>query len=123
MKYYDLIKCEINKKIICIIFSTTYISPLKSLNEIENNYKSFFVDCTDIYYDFLLCKKNANERFAKVINYEDKLDISKIEYINIKKRDLIREISAKYYKEHFNDLDWTYVSSIKQKLIAKGIVI
>ena len=123
MKYYDVIEYKKDNNNLCIIFSTTYISPLKSLNEIKEKYINCFKECSDIYFDFLLCNRNQNERFAKVINYQEKLDISNFEYIKVEKKDYIRELSTKYYKENYDYLDWTYVSSIKRKLISKGIVI
>lgn len=119
MKDYDIQTIEYNGCKTCIIFSTHYISPLKYIKEIQLEYSELLKECNEVYFDFLLSRRNSNERFAKMICNAGLLE--QFEYIRISKKDPLRKISAGYYRTA--DVDWTYCSDIKKKLIMRGLVI
>lgn len=57
MKNYDIVTINNNRNKIYIVFSTNYLSPLKMFNEIQKSLQEDINDCTEIYFDFLLCNK------------------------------------------------------------------
>lgn len=123
MKSFDLITIDNAGDNICIVFSTSFISPLKVIDEIQQSYKDRIIKYKTIYFDFLLCTRNTQQRYAKVDCNEGKIDIENINYIAVNKKDALRRISAEYYRNNYDDLDWTYVSSVKKKLIFNGIIL
>lgn len=123
MKNYDIVTINNNRNKTYIVFSTNYISPLKMFNEIQKSLQEDINDCTEIYFDFLLCNKNDTERYAKIIFQNGLLDIKQFSYIYVDKKSELRRISMEYYKENFKSLDWTYVSDTKKKLIFNGVII
>lgn len=123
MKDFDIVETKNGDCRICIIFSTNYISPMKAINEIQTQYCKILERYTEVYFDFLLCSRNSNERYAKVDCTNGILDTARISYIKVKKRDFLRKASTRYYKENMDRLSWTYVDSLKKKLISKGVVI
>ena len=79
--------------------------------------------CSEVYFDFLLSTRNSNERYAKVHCANGVLDMTKFSYIKVSKKDSLRRISAEFYRENADRLDWTYADPIKRKLIIRGCVI
>ena len=123
MKSVDLVVIENDCNRACMIFSTNYISPVKVIHEIQALHQSILTECTEVYFDFLLCSRNSDERYAKVVCTNGILDMTQFSYVKVGKKDALRKISAQYYKDNEDQLDWTYADQIKRKLIARGIAI
>ena len=123
MKDYDLVVIDNGCNRSCVIFSTNYISPVKSIEEIQTQHSHELIECREVYFDFLLSTRNSNERYAKVHCSNGVLDMTKFSYIKVSKKDSLRRISAEFYKENADRLDWTYADPLKRKLITRGLVI
>lgn len=123
MKDYDLVVIDNGCKRYCMIFSTNFISPIKVIKEIQIQHSSLLNECSEVYFDFLLCTRNSNERYAKVNCMNGILDMTQFSYIKVSKKDSLRKISAQFYRENADRLDWTYADQLKRKLITRGIII
>lgn len=123
MKRYDIeIVNNINESI-CIVLSTSYISPLKFLKSIEGELCELLGKESDIIFDFFLCSGNTPERYAK-IHFDGKgFNTNSFEYIKVEKGHKLRMLSAKYYRESTKDLDFSFINTIQRKMILKGIPI
>lgn len=123
MKDYDFLILEDNGHKKGIIFSTNCISPIKAIKEIQMQHSGELSQCSEVYFDFLLSTRNSNERYAKVHCENGVLDMTQFSYIKVSKKDSLRRISAEFYRENADRLDWTYADPLKRKLIIRGIVI
>lgn len=123
MKSFDLVVIENDCNRACMIFSTNFISPVKVIHEIQSLHQGILTECTEVYFDFLLCSRNSDERYAKVVCTNGILDMTQFSYVKVGKKDALRKISAQYYKDNEDQLDWTYADQIKRKLITRGIAI
>lgn len=123
MKDYDFLALEDNGHKKGIIFSTSYISPVKAIKEIQIQHSHELIECSEVYFDFLLSTRNSNERYAKVHCSNGVLDMTQFSYIKVSKKDSLRRISAEFYRENADRLDWTYADPLKRKLIIRGIII
>ncbi len=123
MKNYDVVQIYDNKRKILIIFSTNYVSPLKELNKIQSLIRDLYKDISEIYFDFLLCNRNGQQRYAKIECVDGILDYKKFSYISVNKENRIRELSAKYYRENERNLDWTYAGEEVRKMLINNIVL
>lgn len=124
MKRYDINNfCTNENKKQYIIFSTSYISPLKFINEIEEELSAQISDRGEVFFDLLLCAGNSNERYGKAIYDGKKFDRTSFEYISVSKKDFLRSFSADYYKNCNNYVENSILNSIQKKMICKGICI
>lgn len=123
MKNYDFAIIDDNNRKIYIVFSTNYISPLKMINEIQETICEHAKISADIYFDFLLCNRNEKERFAKISCTNGSLDLENFSYVSVDKKSPLRKISAHYYRENYDSLDWTYAGKNKMKLIINGVIL
>ena len=106
-----------------IIFSTTYISPLDFIKDIEKDMKDIVNYNVEVVFDFLLSSGNSKERFGKINYNSNGFDMRSFEFINVPKKNKLREISANYYKDKNENLDNSILTTIQKKMIKKGIVI
>lgn len=121
MKRYEInVFNEENKY---IIFSTTYVSPLDFIKEIEIELRSMVNYRIEVIFDFLLSSGNGSERFGRMIYDGKEFDMTSFEFINIPKRNRLREFSINYYKDKEENLDNSILTSIQKKMIIKGISI
>ncbi|EIW20728.1 MULTISPECIES: type II toxin-antitoxin system RnlB family antitoxin [Pelosinus] len=123
MKRFDIKIISINKKDICMIFSTTYLSPLKFIAEVEKEISSFTNDGIEVIFDFFLSNGNTRERYAKAYFNGVNIVRESFEYTNINKNDSLRSFSAEFYKDSIDKMDFSFLTSIQKKMIAKGIAI
>lgn len=124
MKKFDFTVVDIgdgNK--VGVIFSTHYISPLKRITEIQSICMDKAKDCDEIYFDFLLCTRNSRERYAKVRCTNGRLDLKQFTYVPLNRDHTLRKVSSKYYKENYDELDWTYVSHDNRRMIINGMIV
>ena len=110
MKNYDVVQIYDNKRKILIIFSTNYVSPLKELNKIQSLIRDLHKDISEIYFDFLLCNRNGQQRYAKIECVDGILDYKKFSYISVN-------------RENERNLDWTYAGEEVRKMIINNIVL
>lgn len=123
MKEYDFLVFENNGYKVGIIFSTNFISPIKSISELQTKHKEELANCEEVYFDFLLSTRNSSERFAKAPCTNGVIDMDQFSYINVRRKELLRKVSSEFYKKNLDDFDWTYADPIKRKLIARGLII
>lgn len=123
MKRYDMACFQIKNKKQYIIFSTSHISPLKFIKDIENELKDSINEEVEILFDLLLSSGNNQERYGSVIFNGKEFDKNTFRYISVEKSNLIRSISTDYYKKKNNWLENSILNSIQKKMIYKGITI
>lgn len=123
MKRYDIkILNECNREI-NMIFSTSYLSPLKFIDDIEKEISTLFNGEVEVIFDLFLSNGNTSERYAKVIFDGNKFIKDSFEFINIDKKNIIRTLSSKYYSAKKKELDFSFLNNIQKKMIIKGIAI
>lgn len=123
MKTYDINIIEYNNTKSVIVFSTNYISPLKEFDKIQDFLRNFPADIKNVYFDFLVCTKNDNERYAKIEIKDGLLNFNEFKYLLLDKDNDLRKISADYYKNNLKSIDWSYAGNIKRELISNGLII
>jgi len=124
MKRYDIkVINKDNDKDICMIFSTSYISPLKFTADIEKELSHIYNQRIEVVFDFFLSSGNSSERFAKACFDGRSFIKSSFEYIKVEKNDDLRRLSAQYYKDSNGEVDFTFLSEIQKKMIFSGIAI
>ena len=123
MKRYDIKIIHNGTEEICMIFSTSYLSPLKFLSNIEKDLIDLSCANMEVIFDFFTSNGNAAERYAKA--YFDGVNIVRdsFKYLRLGKDDNLRKISAQYYKDEKEKVDFSFVNSIQKKMIIKGIAI
>lgn len=120
MKCYNIEAIEADKY---IVFSTSYVSPLEFIKDIEIELSKLVNYKIEIIFDLLLSSGNSSKRFAK-INYDGKhLDRKSFKFISIDKKDNLRKVSADHYKYKGELVEQSILSSIQKKLITNGIAI
>ncbi|WP_160680889.1 type II toxin-antitoxin system RnlB family antitoxin [Clostridium sp. C8-1-8] len=121
MKRYEInILTEENK---CIIFSTTYVSPLDFLKDIEKDLMNIVNYSMEVVFDFLLSSGNSSERFGQINYTANGFDMKSFKFIKIPPKNQLRELSVNYYKDKDENLDNSILTSIQKKMIKKGIAI
>ena len=106
-----------------LVFSTSYISPLKFLAEIEEELGSKVHEKIEVVFDFLLSSGNTNERFAKAVFDGKSFDKSSFQFIKLEKKNIIRGLSADFYKMGAGYVDNSMLTSVQKKLVHKGLYI
>lgn len=121
MKRYEInVLSEENR---CIIFSTTYVSPLDYIRDIENELRSIVNYSVEVVFDFLLSSGNCQERFGRINYTGSEFDMRSFQFINVPKKNDLRKVSANYYKDKEENLENSILTSIQKKMIKKGIAI
>ena len=123
MKRYDISNFYCKDKNRYIVFSTSYISPLKFIDEIELELSNQVFDEIEVLFDLLLRSGNDKERYGVAVYKEKKFDRSSFKYIKVEKSSPIRRISANYYKEKTSYVENSILNSVQKKMICKGISI
>lgn len=121
MKRYEISILNEEKK--CMIFSTTYVSPLDFIKEIETDLKSVVNYSIDVVFDFLLSSGNCQERFGRINYNGNGFDMRSFQFIEVPKKNNLRKVSANYYKDKDENLENSILTSIQKKMIKKGIAI
>jgi len=121
MKRYEI--SVSNKENKCIIFSTTYISPLDFIKDIENELRSMVDYSIEVVFDFLLSSGNGRDRFGRIVYDGKGFDMTSFEFITIPKKNTLREFSINYYKDKDENLENSILTSVQKKMIKKGIAI
>lgn len=123
MKKYDVKKYCIDGKDFFIVFSTSYISPLKFVKKIEKELAVLCDKEIEVIFDFFLSNISKSERYGKSIFNGSSFVQNSFSIVKVSKKDILRKISAQYYKESKNELDFTLVNSSQKKMIFRGIAI
>lgn len=124
MKEYEIHYVKTEDKTKYIIFSTSYISPLKFISDIEkelvmlNNSEKI-----EVIFDLLLSSGNGKERYGKAIFNGNRFDLKSFKYIEISKNSCLRKVSADYYREKSKYIESSILNSIQKKMICNGIAI
>lgn len=121
MKRYEISVLDEEKK--CVIFSTTYISPLDFIKDIENDLKSIVNYSLEVIFDFLLSSGNSKERFGKINYTGSEFDMKSFQFIKVPQKNDLRNVSVNYYRNKDENLDNSILTSIQKKMIKKGIAI
>ena len=124
MKRYDIRSFYTNEnKKQYIVFSTSYISPLKFIKEIEEELSNQVNTEIEVIFDLLLSSGNSKERYGKAIYDGEQFNRESFQYINVLKTDILRRFSAKYYEKRNDFLDNSILNSILKKMLCNGICI
>lgn len=124
MKEYEIRYIKKDDKTKYIIFSTSYISPLKFINDIEkelvmlNNPEKI-----EVIFDLLLSSGNGKERYGKAIFNGNHFDVKSFRHIEISKNSWLRKVSADYYKCKNKYIENSILNSIQRNMICNGIAI
>ena len=123
IKHYDIKFSKDKTK--CIIYSKhSIISPLSEMREIRKDVEKLKGDKDiQIYFDCLICLGNGSDRFAKAHYYIQTGSIRDFEFVEIPKQDILRKISANYYKDKDFIINNSILTSVQKKMIRKGISI
>lgn len=123
MKRYDIKVFNRDNKDICMIFSTSYLSPLKFVADIENELSHIYNQGIEVVFDFFLSSGNNAERFAKAY-FDGRCFVkSSFDYIKIEKNDDLRKLSVQYYKDSKEEVDFAFLNNVQKKMILSGIAI
>ncbi|WP_017825439.1 type II toxin-antitoxin system RnlB family antitoxin [Clostridium botulinum] len=121
MKRYEInVLREENK---CIIFSTTYVSPLDFIKDIENELRNVINYSVEVVFDLLLSSGNSQERFGRINYTGNEFDMKSFQFINVPKKNDLRKVAVSYYKDKDENLDNSILTSMQKKMIKKGIAI
>lgn len=123
MKRYQIKVFNENKIKICMIFSTSYLSPLKFIDEIEEELSHLFDYEITIIFDLFLSSGNTSERYLRANFNGAHFERNSFEFVIIDKIDKIRDFSAIFYKEAQKNVDFSFLNNIQKKMIIKGIAI
>lgn len=123
MKRYDIKVFNRDNKDICMIFSTSYLSPLKFVADIENELSHICNQGLEVGFDFFLSSGNSPERFAKAYFDGRRFVKSSFEYIKVEKNDDLRKLSVQYYKDSKEEVDFAFLNNVQKKMILSGIAI
>ena len=123
MMEFEVKIIEQNNSVYGLVFSTSFISPLKFLTEIEEELGSKVHERIEVVFDFLLSSGNTNERFAKVIFDGKSFDKSSFQFIKLEKKNTIRDLAADFYKTSIGHVDNSILTSVQKKLVHKGLYI
>lgn len=122
MKKYEFITFKETKREINIVFSTTYISPLKCLNDIKKDLSKSDVK-GDVLFDFLLSNGNNSKRFAKIyFNGQDFIGDT-FEYIKVDKNEIYRKLSAEYYVKSKDRMNFSFIGYKLKEIVCNGVII
>lgn len=121
MKRFD-IKFYENENM-CIVFSTSYLSPLKYIPMIENELSLITNNELEVIFDFFLSNGNTSERYGTAYFDGKHFVGNSFKYIDIKKSNKIRKLSAQYYRDSKDEVDFSFVNSVQKKMILRGIAI
>jgi len=103
----------------CIIFSTSYVSPMDQLEIVENDLKKIGV-MGNILFDLLLSHGNTPDRFYEVLFNGEKIDIDSLRRVE-SISDNIKQISSDFYHNHVHFLKNSILSNPQKFLIKKRI--
>ena len=103
----------------CIIFSTSYVSPMDQLEIVENDLKKIGV-VGNILFDLLLSHGNTPDRFYEVLFNGEKIDIDSLRRVE-SISDNIKQISSDFYHNHVHFLKNSILSNPQKFLIKKRI--
>ena len=107
----------------CIIFSTSFETPLTYLDDINEKLIKCDLDGCKVVFDMLTHIGNNSDRFIEV-NFDGKsLDVNTFRHIKISKKHGLRKASSNYFKNHLNILDDSILTSFQKKMLQKGISI
>ncbi len=124
MKEYDIkIFQNENNETQYIVFSTSFISPLHTLKEIEDELSTQINEEKEIVFDLLLSNGNNSNRYGKAIYDGRKFKSGSFEVVNVPKKSELRRFSTQYYQEHMEFMDNSILSSAQKYLIINGICI
>ncbi|UII56249.1 type II toxin-antitoxin system RnlB family antitoxin [Cytobacillus spongiae] len=107
----------------CIIFSTSFETPLAHLNEINQKLLNHNLNDCKIVFDMLTHIGNNSDRFVEASYDGNKLNIDTFKHIQISKKHELRKTACNYFKDNLNILDYSILSSFQKKMIEKGIAI
>lgn len=124
MKRYDIktFYTDKNKKQY-IIFSTSYISPLKYIKEIEKELLKQANEEVEVIFDLILSAGNSKERYGMAIYNGKQFDRKSFKYINISRTDKLRIFSTQYYAKYNSFVENSILNSIQKKMLCEGICI
>ncbi|MDY3374195.1 MAG: type II toxin-antitoxin system RnlB family antitoxin [Terrisporobacter othiniensis] len=124
MKEYEIHYFKTEDKTKYIIFSTSYISPLKFISDIEKDLVMLNnAEKIEVIFDLLLSSGNGKERYGKAIFNGSRFDLKSFKYIEIPKNSCLRKVSTDYYREKSKYIESSMLNSIQKKMICNGIAI
>lgn len=103
----------------CIIFSTSYISPMDQLETVEDDLKKIGV-VGNILFDLLLSHGNTPDRFYEALFNGKKIDINSLKRVESISEN-IKQICTDFYHNHVHFLKNSILSSPQKFLIKKRI--
>ncbi|MDC0800767.1 type II toxin-antitoxin system RnlB family antitoxin [Clostridium paraputrificum] len=103
-----------------IILSTSYISPLDELFDLEEQLKQLEYK-GKIIFDLLLCNGLERNRFLETFFDGDFVDLSSISILyGVDER--IKKISRSFYKENLDILETSILSDAHKYIVKNGLI-
>lgn len=118
MRYFAIEK--INNKNNYIILSTSYISPLDEIEELQNDLKKLNYN-GELIIDLLICNGLSSNRFFKAYFDGKAIDLCSIKILS-DVDDNIKGTSREFYKNHANILDNSTLPKPHCYIIKNGLM-
>lgn len=121
LKLFETVVLSGNKYA-ALIIGTSCEAPSKYLKEIASELQAKQVKGT-IILDMLLHSGNSDERFISVDFDGEKFDDCTFKFIKVEKNNDTRKLSATYFQDYPEIVEYSILNSIQKKLILKGCAI
>jgi hypothetical protein len=118
MENFKIKKIENKQKY--IVLSTSYISPLDELFDLEEKLQMLEYKGT-IIFDLLLCNGLEQNRFLEAFFDGNFIDISNVSILN-QVDEKIKEISRNFYKENLYALENSVLPDAHKYIIRNGLI-
>lgn len=103
----------------CIIYATSYMSPIDNINEIE---KDLVGSKKSVIFELLLCFGRSSNRFVTATFDGEKFIKDSFHVLSKEEQnEKLLVLSQKFYIENQEYLDNSILSNAQKKLIKKGI--
>lgn len=125
MKEYTIINL-IDERYKALVFYNAFVTSKSYLKLVSKDLRDKNITKGNILFDMILVmgRGNNDERYTEVFFDGKDLIESTFKYVNISKKDKLRKLSMEYMRDNQKEiLTHSLLSSIKKKMISKGIVI
>lgn len=122
MENFDIVSIN-DEEYKCIIFSTSFETPLTYLNDINQFLLNRDLNSCKVIFDMLTHMGNNSDRFVEAYFDGKTLNVDTFKHVQISKKHELRKAACNYFKDNINILDNSILSSFQKKMLEKGIAI
>lgn len=123
MKNYEIVRLSngVNEHI--IVHSTSFVSPYKQLNEIEQDLANFTNEPVVVIFDMLLCFGASNARYVSAEFDGAKFVEGTFKSLELKMDDVIREYSSAYYNRNRKMVENSILNTNQKRRLYAGKIL